>query len=173
MFKSSNVMIKEWVLRSIELNQYSFLLALFCPQKVGFFHSRSHRWGLWCCRSHSRPHRWMLWCWDEACLGGAWVQSPIEAEIVIWWPCAHLDRSAWHSIRFGSVDNSRVIFEYVCVEEKSFLGIIHFKLIVSVTLRISPMLCEVSKIHWGLVKQMVMNQIVRTVRVGYVWYSVW
>ncbi len=108
MFKSSNVMIKEWVLRSIELNQYSFLLALFCPQKVGFFHSRSHRWGLWCCRSHSRPHRWMLWCWDEACLGGAWVQSPIEAEIVIWWPCAHLDRSAWHSIRFGSVDSSRV-----------------------------------------------------------------
>ena len=92
MFKSSNVMIKEWVLRSIELNQYSFLLALFCPQKVGFFHSRSHRWGLWCCRSHSRPHRWMLWCWDEACLGRAWVQSPIEAEIVIWWPCAHLDR---------------------------------------------------------------------------------
>jgi hypothetical protein len=108
MFKSSNVMIKEWVLRSIELNQYSFLLALFCPQKVGFFHSRSHRWGLWCCRSHSRPHRWMLWCWDEACLGRAWVQSPIEAEIVIWWPCARLDRSAWHSIRFGSVDRSRV-----------------------------------------------------------------
>ena len=57
------------------------------------------------------------------------------------------DRSAWDSLRFGSIDNSRVIFEYVCVEERSFLGLIYFKLIVSVILRISPMLCELSKIH--------------------------
>ena len=50
------------------------------------------------------------------------MQSPIEAEIFIWWPCAHLDRSAWQSIRFGSVGSLRVILEGARIEVESFLG---------------------------------------------------
>ena len=50
------------------------------------------------------------------------MQNPIETENVIWWPCAHLDRSAWHSIRFGSVGSFRVILAYARVEVESFLG---------------------------------------------------
>ena len=178
-------MIKEWVLRRIELNQYSFLLFIVFS---------------WSCRTvdlcvpivpipdlkrslglpapiGGDANAGMRLVWAEL---GSGIPSS-KAEIFIWQPCAHSNRSAWDSLRFGSVDNSRVIFEYVCVEERSFLGIVHFKLIVSVILRISPMLCEVSEIHWRVVKQMVVNQIVRTVRVGYVtctyllyiWYSVW
>jgi len=39
------------------------------------------------------------------------VQSPIEAEIVIWWPCAHLDRIVAHGTAF--VLDPLIVPEYV------------------------------------------------------------
>ena len=163
-------MIKEWVLRRIELNQYSFLLFIVFS---------------WGCRTVDLCVPIVPIPDLKRSLG---LPAPIGGDAnagmrLVWAELGSGIPSRLKSL-YGSlvsVDNSRVIFEYVCVEERSFLGIIHFRLIVSVILRISPMLCEVSKIHWRVVKQMVVNQIVRTVRVGYVpctyllyvWYSVW
>ena len=39
------------------------------------------------------------------------MQSPIEAEIVIWWPCAHLDRIVAHGTAF--VLDPLIVPEYV------------------------------------------------------------